>query len=82
MVLNRFRICLGDIEKLQKENEELKQREALETRLKALKSHYEERLIQQEEELRDLRGQLERREQRDEPPEAALSSVRVCLKFP
>ncbi|KAL6108232.1 tpr [Pungitius sinensis] len=63
-------------DKLQKENEELKQqREELEVRVSALKSQYEGRLSRQERELRDLRGQQERQEQRDEPPEAGPSKT-------
>lgn len=74
-------LCQGAKEQLQKENEELKQqREELEVRVSALKSQYEGRLSRQERELRDLRGQQERQEQRDEPPEAGPSKVRVCFK--
>uniref|UniRef100_A0A667WHZ1 Nucleoprotein TPR n=1 Tax=Myripristis murdjan TaxID=586833 RepID=A0A667WHZ1_9TELE len=63
-------------DQLQKENEELKQqREELEVRVSALKSQYEGRLSRQEREIRDLRGQQERQEQRDEPPEAGPSKV-------
>ncbi|MEQ2166878.1 hypothetical protein GOODEAATRI_032902, partial [Goodea atripinnis] len=63
-------------EQLQRENEELKQqREELEVRVSALKSQYEGRLSRQERELRDLRGQQERQEQRDEPPDAGPSKV-------
>lgn len=68
-------------DQLQRENEELKQqREELEVRVSALKSQYEGRLSRQERELRDLRGQQERQEQRDEPPEAGPSKVRVWFK--
>uniref|UniRef100_A0A667WHM6 Nucleoprotein TPR n=1 Tax=Myripristis murdjan TaxID=586833 RepID=A0A667WHM6_9TELE len=64
-------------DQLQKENEELKQqREELEVRVSALKSQYEGRLSRQEREIRDLRGQQERQEQRDEPPEAGPSKVK------
>ena len=70
-----FYIRLGDREKLLKENTELKrQREELEVRLSALKSQYEGRLTLQE---RELRGQQERQEQRDEPPEAGPSRAGV-----
>uniref|UniRef100_A0A667WHW8 Nucleoprotein TPR n=1 Tax=Myripristis murdjan TaxID=586833 RepID=A0A667WHW8_9TELE len=63
-------------DQLQKENEELKQqREELEVRVSALKSQYEGRLSRQEREIRDLRGQQERQEQRDEPPEAGPSKT-------
>ncbi|MED6273421.1 hypothetical protein CHARACLAT_006124, partial [Characodon lateralis] len=63
-------------EQLQRENEELKQqREELEVRVSALKSQYEGRLSRQERELRDLRGQQERQEQRDEPPDAGPSKT-------
>uniref|UniRef100_A0A667WIE2 Nucleoprotein TPR n=1 Tax=Myripristis murdjan TaxID=586833 RepID=A0A667WIE2_9TELE len=62
-------------DQLQKENEELKQqREELEVRVSALKSQYEGRLSRQEREIRDLRGQQERQEQRDEPPEQQRST--------
>uniref|UniRef100_A0A667W9N7 Nucleoprotein TPR n=1 Tax=Myripristis murdjan TaxID=586833 RepID=A0A667W9N7_9TELE len=69
-------------DQLQKENEELKQqREELEVRVSALKSQYEGRLSRQEREIRDLRGQQERQEQRDEPPEAGPSKQRqISLK--
>ncbi|XP_077439569.1 translocated promoter region b, nuclear basket protein isoform X2 [Vanacampus margaritifer] len=68
-------------DKLQKENEELKQRfeeqkqlnEELEVRVSAIKSQYEGRFNRQERELRELRGQQERQEQRDEPAEAGPS---------
>ncbi|XP_029003449.1 translocated promoter region b, nuclear basket protein isoform X2 [Betta splendens] len=63
-------------DKLQNDNEELKQqREELEVRVSALKSQYEGRLSRQERELRDLRGQQERQEQRDEPAEAGPSKT-------
>lgn len=67
---------VGAKEQLQNENEELKQqREELEVRVSALRSQYEGRLSRQERELRDLRGQQDRQEQRDEPPEAGPSKT-------
>uniref|UniRef100_A0A8D3DUI0 Nucleoprotein TPR n=1 Tax=Scophthalmus maximus TaxID=52904 RepID=A0A8D3DUI0_SCOMX len=57
-------------------NDELKQQlEEGEVRMTALKSQYEGRLSRQERELRDRRGQQERQEQRDEPPDAGPSKV-------
>lgn len=80
-VFYNFNTFLGAKEQLLKENEELKnQREELDVRMSALKSQYEGRLSRQERELRDLRGQQERQEPRDEPPEAGPSKVSLCFK--
>uniref|UniRef100_A0A8D3EE58 Nucleoprotein TPR n=1 Tax=Scophthalmus maximus TaxID=52904 RepID=A0A8D3EE58_SCOMX len=64
------------ISQLTRINDELKQQlEEGEVRMTALKSQYEGRLSRQERELRDRRGQQERQEQRDEPPDAGPSKT-------
>lgn len=66
MVFYNYNICLGDQKKLLKDTEELN------------KQLDDDQLSLQE---RELRGQQERREQREEPPEAGPSTVRVLQSF-
>uniref|UniRef100_A0A8D3CET8 Nucleoprotein TPR n=1 Tax=Scophthalmus maximus TaxID=52904 RepID=A0A8D3CET8_SCOMX len=69
------------ISQLTRINDELKQQlEEGEVRMTALKSQYEGRLSRQERELRDRRGQQERQEQRDEPPDRNTEQRQISLK--
>lgn len=78
MVCYNFNTCLGYKEQLLEENQELKKQcEEEECQVSALKSQYEDRLSWQKRALRDLRSQLERQKQRNEPPESGPSRVKV-----